>query len=313
MSKELKIGLIGVFLIALLIWGINFLKGKNIFKTTSQYYAQYENIAGLETSSPVVLNGYKIGMVEAIRLTGRNRRSIVVRFHIRQDIKVPKNSRVIIHSSDILGTKALKLDFTGADQYYQPGDTLPSILQQDLTEQIYEEVEPIKDKAENLITAMDSILSIFDKDTRHNVQSSIDNFQSTSEELKNTSTELSRLMKANAQEIDSIIKNTSSISTNLAQNNENISRSLGNLSAITDSIKQANIKATLVLPEKTLASTDSILYAVKEGQGSMGQLITNDSLYNSLNETSTNLNLLIKDLKEHPGRYINVSVFGKKK
>src|SRR6056297_3259710 len=116
MSKELKIGLIATFLIALLIWGINFLKGKNILAEKNHFYAVYNEIGGLEEASPVYLNGYEVGMVEDIRLTGKNMRDLVIQFTIRKDLKVPKESKCIIFNADLMGTKAMKLKFTGSNQ-----------------------------------------------------------------------------------------------------------------------------------------------------------------------------------------------------
>ena len=312
MSKELKIGLIGAFLIALLVWGINFLKGKDIFSQTDHYYAVYKNIAGLETSGPVFLNGYKIGMVENIKLTGVNNKNITVQFFIRGDVKIPYNSKVIIYSSDLMGTKAIKLDFTDKRKYYQPGDTLPSVLQKDLTERLYEEVKPIKDRAETLISSLDSIIQIFNKSTRSSIQNSLHNFDTTSEHLKHSSAELNQLLSENTNNIDNTLKNLDSITTSLNKNKKHITKTFSNISEITDSLRRSNLKATLTHLEQTLSSTDTILQKIKKGEGSAGLLINNDSLYRNLNQTTKDLDVLIKDIKENPKRYINVSVFGKK-
>lgn len=313
MSKELKIGLIGIFLIALLIYGINFLKGKDVFSSNDYYYAVYENIAGLETSSPVYLSGYQIGMVDNISLTGKNKRKITVEFFIRDDIKIPYNSKVIIYSTDLMGTKAIKLDITGKKKYHQPGDTIPSILQKDLTERLYAEVKPIKKNAETLMKSLDSIISIFDENTRNSVQKSLNNLDTTSKHLKNSSVKLDHLLTSNISEIEQTLKNLESITSNLEQNKQNITNTFSNISSITDSLKRSNIMATLSHLEQTLSSTDSIINKIEKGEGSAGLLINNDSLYNNLNKTTKDLNILIKDIKENPKRYINVSVFGKNK
>jgi phospholipid/cholesterol/gamma-HCH transport system substrate-binding protein len=312
MSKELKIGLIGAFLIALLVWGINFLKGKDIFASRDQYYAVYNNIAGLESSAPVLLNGYKIGMVENIKLTGINNKNITVQFFIRGDVKIPYNSKVLIYSSDLMGTKALKLDFTDKRKYYQPGDTLPSVLQKDLTERLYEEVQPIKDRAETLIASLDSIIQIFNENTRTSIQNSLHNFDTTSKHLKHSSARLDHILSSNTKNINNTLKNLDSITTSLNNNKQHITNTFSNISEITDSLKRSNIKTTLAHLEQTLASADSIMQNIKRGEGSAGLLIKNDSLYHNLNQTTKDLDLLIKDIKENPKRYINVSVFGKK-
>jgi len=310
MSKELKIGLIATLLIALLIWGINFLKGKNILAEKNHFYAVYNEIGGLEEASPVYLSGYEVGMVEDIRLTGDNMRDLLVRFTIRKDLKIPKNSRCIIYNADLMGTKAIKLKFTDARQYYESGDTIPSGLEPNITEQIYTEIQPLKSKTQNLLSSLDTIIQLFNKPTRENIQESITNLSSTSTNLKNTSQSLNHLLSRNNRKIDTIISNAESITTNLRNNNEAISNSFRNLSSVSDSLKKANLVQTLNHLETTLSSTDSIIKGIERGEGSLGRLTTEDSLYIRLNQTTQNLNRLIEDIRENPGKYIQISVFG---
>ncbi|MBS3769136.1 MAG: MlaD family protein [Bacteroidales bacterium] len=313
MSKELKIGLIATFLIALLIWGFNFLKGKNIFADKNQFYAVYNEIGGLEEASPVYLSGYEVGMVENIKLTGTNMKDLLVRFTIRKDLKIPKNSRCIIYNTDLMGTKAIKLNFTEAEEYYEPGDTLPSGLEPNITEQIYTEIQPLKIKTRNLLASIDSITRLFDGDTKENIQRSIANLHYTTTNLKNTSESLDQLISQNNKKIKKTIDNAESITTNLKNNNEAISNALGNISSVTDSLRNANLVTTLGHLENTLSSTDSILKGIQKGEGSLGRLTKDDSLYIHLDQTTHNLNSLVKDIQENPGKYIQISVFGKNK
>ncbi|SRR6056297_79790 len=312
MAKELKIGLIAAFLIALLIWGINFLKGKNIFSQTNHYYAVYDGVGGLEKASPIFLNGLDVGTIETIKLYGKNNRDIIVVFSLRKDIKIPKKSEVVVFSSDFLGTKAVRLDFNNNNEYYESGDTIPSKLEVDITEQIYSEIKPIKEKSEKMIETIDSLTVMLKNATRTDVTKSLRNLHVITQNLKNSSTTLNNLMNAEKDNLQAVIKNTKEISENLKNNNDNIDNTLNNVSAITDSLKQANLHNTLGKLENTLTRTDSILNKINRGEGSLGLLVNNDSLYNNLNSTSKDLDILIKDIKENPGRYINVSVFGGK-
>jgi phospholipid/cholesterol/gamma-HCH transport system substrate-binding protein len=311
MKKELKIGLIVAFLAAVLIWGINFLKGKNIFSKTNYYYALYDEVGGMEKASPVYLNGYKIGMVETINLTGKNNQDIIVKFAIQEKIKIPVNSKAIIYNDDLMGTKAIKMDFTDARQYYQTGDTVPSYFKVAITEQLYSEIQPIKTKAEQLIGSMDSIMAIFNAETRKNVRSSLTNLQKTSNNLNSSTQKIDLLLSSNSKKINRIIQNTDSLTQELAQSKHSISRTANNMASISDSLKKANITTILQNLEKTLSSTDSILNKINNGEGTAGMLVHNDSLYRNLNATTATLNKLLKDIEENPGRYINVSVFGK--
>ncbi|MFP4620739.1 MAG: MlaD family protein, partial [Bacteroidales bacterium] len=285
MSKELKIGLIATLLIALLIWGVNFLKGKNIFSEKNHFYAVYNEIGGLEEASPVYLSGYEVGMVEKIRLTGKNMKDLLVRFTIRKDMKIPKNSRSIIYNTDLMGTKAIKLKFTEADQYYEPGDTIPSGLEPNITEQIYTEIQPLKSKTQNLLASLDTITQVFNGVTRKNIQRSVANLNHTTIKLKNSSESLEKLLSQNNKKIEKIINNTESVTNNLKNSNESISNSFNNISAITDSLRMANLTKTLHQMENTLSTTDSILKGIQKGKGSLGRLTKEDSLYIHLNQT----------------------------
>lgn len=313
MSKELKIGLIATFLIALLIWGINFLKGKNILKDTQHFYALYQEIGGLEEASPVYLNGYEVGLVESIRLTGHNMNQLLVRFTLRKNLKIPRNSKCIIFNADLMGTKAIKLKFTDQHKYYEPGDTIPSDLEASVTEQIYTEIQPIKSRAENVLSALDSVMMVFDQATRKNIRQSVNDLNATSDNLRSSSESLHQMLAENNQKIREIIDNTASVTNNLKNNNEEISNTMQNLSSISDSLKKANLTQTIQHLESTLSSTDSLMAGIRSGKGSLGKMATDDSLYIHLNQTTHNLNALLKDMKQNPGRYINISVFGKNK
>ncbi len=313
MSKELKIGLIATILILLLIWGINFLKGKNILSQKNHFYALYNEIGGLEQASPVYLNGYEVGMVENIKLTGKNMKDLLVTFTLRKDLKIPKNSKCIIYNADLMGTKAIKLKFTDAQKYFIPGDTIPSALEPNITEQIYTEIQPIKMKAQRILSALDTILLIFNEDTRNNIRHSIDGLQATTANLENTSKSLHALLSQNNQKINRIIHHTDEFTANLAKNNESISSTFSNLSAITDTLKKAKLNQTIGQLENALASSDSLINEIRSGQGSLGRLATDDSLYIHFNQTTNSLNKLIEDIQHNPGKYIHISVFGKNK
>jgi len=161
------------------------------------------------------------------------------------------------------------------------------------------------------MAALDSVLMVFDQMTRTHVRQSISNLNATSNNLRSSSQSLHQLLAKNNQKITTIIENTESVTTNLKNSNQEISNSLKNLSSISDSLHKANLSQTIRHLENTLAATDSLITGIQAGKGSLGRMAKDDSLYHNLNQTAANLNALIKDMKEHPGRYINISVFGK--
>jgi phospholipid/cholesterol/gamma-HCH transport system substrate-binding protein len=304
-NKETKLGIVAVIIISLFIWGFNFLKGKNILSANHSYYAIYDNIGGLEEASAVSISGFKIGTVETIKLLDPRNGKLVVKFSVDKDIKLPKNSKAIIHPATLLAGKAIKLELSDSEEFYSHGDTVIGVLELDLVSSLSEELMPVKNKIESLVESMDSVLAIFDNQRRDNLKSSLDNIHNITEDFNN-------LVSEEKQKLENILTNVESISSNLKNNNEQITNILENFSSISDSLDKADIKTTITNANKTLAEFSAISAKINSGEGTIGMLINNDSLYNNLNNLSADLDSLIIDVNENPGRYVHFSLFGKK-
>ena len=177
MKAELKIGVIGIFSIFLLIWGISFLKGNNIFENSNEYYSIYKNIDGLESSAPVRINGLTVGNVTDIYFHPNSSGDIIVKFTLNNDIRFPRNSIAKIYNSDIMGTKAVKLIYGNSNIFASAGDTLYSEIEDGLKDEVNKQVLPLKNKAEELISSIDSVMTVIttvlDKDARESLSSSL--------------------------------------------------------------------------------------------------------------------------------------------
>ena len=304
-NKEIKIGLIATAIITLFIWGFSFLKGKNLLSTNDAYYAIYNNIDGLEEASPVLVSGFKIGIVESIKIHENYRDKIVVKFSIEENIKLPKNTEAIIYPATLIAGKAIKLNFSDSKELYSHDDTIIGILEKDIISSLSNELLPVKNKIENLVVSIDSVLAIFDDKRKENLKVSLDN-------INKITNNLSELLDTENSKLAVILKNAESISTNLKNNNEYITNILENFSNISDSIEQANIKTTILNANRTLAEFSKISFKINNGEGTIGMLINNDSLYNNLNNLAADLNSLVIDFNENPKRYVHFSLFGKK-
>jgi phospholipid/cholesterol/gamma-HCH transport system substrate-binding protein len=300
--KEASIGFIIIVALALFYWGINFLKGRNIFTTSTQYYAVYSNIGGLQKSSVVTASGYTVGTVTDIEFHRGNINKIVVEISIDRKFKIPSNSIIEIYSTDFMGSKAVNLILGDAETFAKQNDTLKSKFEGDINTLVSKKFLPLKDKAENLIVSTDSVMNIirntFTKETQQDLQSSIHALR-----------EIITLQKS---KISLIVDNFESISENLEKSNKSFTHVVNNLSTITDSLKEADIKLVLDKTRQSLDQANEILKKINTGKGTMGQIINNDSLYNSLDKTVKDLDTLLLDLQEHPKRYVHFSIFGKK-
>lgn len=297
-SREFKIGLVSLIALALLIWGINYLKGINIFKQSTKYYAVYSDISGLIESAVVFLNGYKVGNVTGIDLDQDNVDRIIVEFTMDQRIKLAVNTRAVIRSSSLIsGVKDIYLEVGNGPGVYEAGDTLLSGIEGEL----FDFIDPVLEKIEMLAASVDSLLSA---DTRADLKGTISDLHDAMGSLK-------RSLQPEGS-LSTSFTNLASISNNLKKNNDNISNTLSNLSALSDSLQQSDLKALILHIDQTFTQTAELFEQIKAGEGTAGQLFVNDSLYMNLNNSLASLDSLLIDLREHPGRYVHISVFGKK-
>ncbi len=290
-SNEVRIGIIFVATLAIFIWGLNYLKGLNIIKKSNSYYAIYDNIGGLTVSNPIIVSGYQVGQVENISFT--NEHKLLVKIHIQKDFNIPLGSIAKVYSSDLMGSKAIEIIPSQNENLHKEGDTLSSSIEQELIEQISDGVFPIKNKAENIMTKFDSLLTVLTSTkSKYFIGNSLSNIHSTTESLNRAFVDLESLVR------------------NLNRNNEKINSILSNLKNVSDSIAMSEIKETIANANKSLFQIDSLLNKVNNGEGSIGKLINNDSLYINLENASMNLNLLLEDVKKNPKRYVSISLFG---
>ncbi len=300
-TREFKIGLVALIALALLIWGINYLKGINIFKKTATYYVVYSDISGLIESAMVYLNGYKVGNVTGIDMDENNTDRITVELAMDKRIKLAGNTRAVIRSSSLIsGVKDIYLEVGSGPGIYQDGDTLLSEVEVGL----FDFIDPVVAKIEMLVTSVDSILMVMDTDTRADLQDAIANINDIMVSLKRSLQPEGTLSKS--------FNNLESITGNLEKSNEEISNMLKNLSSVSDSLKQSDLKALIEHVDQTFTHTTELLEDIRNGAGTVGQLVVNDSIYRNLNHSLASLDSLLIDLKENPGRYVQVSVFGKK-
>lgn len=312
-SRYTSIGLVVIIAIIGLVWGFNFLKGKNLFVKENIYYSVYDRIDGLVESSPVVFNGLKIGQVRNIKFHSDNSGRLIVEFAIKQDIQLRDSTVAQIASIDLMGTKSIELIQGNSTTFHKIGDTLFSSLEQSIKDQVSIQMLPLKVKAEELMLSLDSVLVvfqyIFNEKTRDNISNTFASIKMTIQNLESTSIALDTLMQAEKGKLSRIFSNIELISSNLRNNNEQISLILNNFSNISDTIAKADIGKTIKNANKALTDIDNIIAKINRGEGTIGMLANNDTLYNNLEDATYNLNKLFIDFEKNPKRYIHFSLF----
>ncbi|OFX58839.1 MAG: hypothetical protein A2046_15655 [Bacteroidetes bacterium GWA2_30_7] len=312
-SRYTSIGLVVVIAIIGLVWGFNFLKGRNLFVKENTYSAIYGRIDGLEKSSAVMLNGLKIGQVRDIKFLNDNSGKIIVDFAIKDEIKLNDSAVALIVSMDLMGTKSIELIQGKSTKYHKIGDTLKSKLEFSIKDQVSIQMLPLKLKAEELMLSLDSVLAvftyIFNENTKDNISKTFTSIKMTIQNLEKTSVSLDTIMQTEKGKLSRIFSNIELISSNLRNNNEQISLILTNFSNISDTIVKADIGKTIRNANKALSDIDLMLGKIKRGEGTIGMLANNDTLYNNLETATLNLNKLLIDIQKNPKRYAHFSLF----
>lgn len=313
-KTETKVGLIGVATIAILVWGINFLKGKNLFEKQDTYYAKYDNINGLLPTSYVFINGMKVGKVTEIQYMDAQMKSFLVCFDIPASIQIPTNSIAEVYSSDILGSKAMRIIIGDATSYLSENDTMLSKNDDEsMLSEIGKILEPYSEKVDNIISNLDSVIEsankILDQKTQKEIQIMITNANHISTNLATLSENLNEITSRDKEKIHNIFTNIENLCNTLDDNDDKLAMAIDNFANISDTLAHANISAIMQDINISLESLSNTLHKINKGNGNLGLLINDENLYNNLERSSRSLDSLINDIRNNPKRYLNISIF----
>ena len=314
-NNETKVGILTAIAISLFIMGFNFLKGKSIFKTGNYLFAKYTNTKGVMISNAVLINGYKVGTVYEIESEDANLSSIVVTIKLNNNYNIPKNSLAIIKEIP-LASPSIEIKLGSDTKYLQTGDTIMTADSGGLLGSLGNKIGPISDQLKVTMGSLDSVLnnlnSTLDPDSKNNLKQTIANINAATSSLVISANAIQTMLNAQSGSIAQSMNNVNSITKNLADNNEKITKSMENFEKTTEHFANADIDGTVASLKKSIDNLNNLLEKVSSKEGTIGLLMNDKALYNNLTNTIRSSNILIDDLKMHPKRYVNVSVFGKK-
>ncbi len=306
-SNEFKIGLLTAVAIVLLILGFNFLKGKDLFSHSKKIYAVFKNVDGLELSNAVTIKGLNVGTVYSIKATDKNIDGILVAISMKQDVNIPKNSVAIINSS-ILGSSSMIIKKGDATQFVDDGDTLSSIEKGNILTEFQSSLGPVVNTLNGTLGSLDSLIQVVGSLFNPNVK---DNFTSIIANLAKSSASLQLLLNSRTSTLAQAMSHLDSFTNNLAGNNSKITSTLDNLEKTTGKLANAKIDETLLSAQSAMKSLQQAVDKVNSPTGTVGLLLNDKKLYLNLESTTRSLNILLDDLRMHPKRYVNISVFGR--
>lgn len=306
---EVKVGAVALLTIVVFIWVYNFLKGKDIFSSTAYYYCVYDNIGGLSESSPVEINGYKVGVVQSIDLLNETSGKLLVTFSVSKDFRLPVNTTAEIVPVSIIAGMKVQFLLGNGPGFYEYDDTIPGKLTESIITTIESEFGPVKQRITNLLDIIDSVIVSVDDVMSPEFRSDL---KGTLANLSNTSATIDNILGSEEKKLKEALDNISKFSSMLADNSPKLSSTIGNLESVSDTLAASDLYGSVSNLKKSLEETSLLLSNLNRGKGSAGQLLTDDSLYTNLSSSLESLNVLLKDMKENPKRYVHFSLFGKK-
>jgi len=280
------------------IIGFSYLKGNHVFISDRTFYAIYDDVEGISKGTPVTISGFNVGSIQNIEFFNDSEK-LLVKFRVENKINFSKNSIAQIYETGLIGGKALAV-ITKPGIVAKSGDTLSSAIAPGLTELVNDKLSPLQEKIESTFVSADSLLiainNILDNQTQSNIKNTFDDLSETVENVKFSTSKFENLLTENEKKISNIINRIDITSSNLS----NFSNSFTDLEKTIENFSKTSDNLNLILSE------------ISSGNGTFNKLIFDDSIINSLNSATENINLLLEDLRLNPKRYVHFSLFGKK-
>lgn len=302
-SNEAKIGVTVVLTLLVFIWVFSFLKGKNLFNKTANYYVVYDQVGGLAESSPVEVNGYKVGVVQSVKFVDPASGRLLVTLSVDKSFNLPVNTVAEITTASLIAGMKIRFVYGEGPGIYSSGDTIPGRLATSLLTRLEDEILPLKDQISDLILSLDSVVGsvneIIDPKFRADLRSGVSSLSSTARSLDEA-------------ELKATLMNINSITAMLADNSEKFTSTFSSLESVADTLVAADLYGSINNLKSSLERASSLISNLNQGEGTAGKLITNDSLYTNLSNSLGSLDMLLQDMKTNPKRYVHFSLFGKK-
>jgi len=301
-TREIKTAILVISAILLFIWGYSFLKGRDLFTDYKTYYVEYDNVEGLAKSASVTLNGLIIGKINDISIIEKTGK-LLVELQIKTDFPISKSSVASIYEPGFIAGKQIAIYPNYNDTSIAiDGQKLQGDIKLGLTASVSEKLIPLQDKVDKILVNADKLIlginNVLDKKGQENLKISLSELSKTLEQFHKASSSLNVILDENKGKVNSVVTNFNKISSNFSK--------------ISDSLNKADLGKTAKNLQKTMANVDKIISELQAGKGSMGKLLNDDSFYKNVAKTTSELELLLQDVRLHPTRYVNVSLFGKK-
>ncbi|MGB3776768.1 MAG: MlaD family protein [Tunicatimonas sp.] len=316
LSKEIKVALLAVVALVILFFGVRFLRGSELLSSSNVYHVVYDNIDGLTTSNPVIISGLKVGQVEKIRLMQEQNNHLLVTIRVDQSVRVGKSARAVLASSSILGGETIILDPGDVTQPLSAGDTLKGSKEQTIGQLVQAKALPIAEKFDSTLARFNQIIGVNGKDTMANILGMLvgdtATVSRTIDEIATVTQRASAMLRYNEQRLNTTIANLTLLTNSLSDQDQGLPPLLAKLNQTVDSLNNLQLSQTLAKLDRIARNLDEVTAKINEGEGTLGKFVNDDELYTNLNRSAQDLDKLLVDLRDRPGRYVRFSVFGRR-
>lgn len=304
MKREVKIGIFAVAMIGAAWAGIRFLKGFDIFSRNTEYYAAYDQINGVQNASPIMMKGVKIGSVTGLEFDPARSDKVVLRFTIKREYRIPSDSEAKIFSNGLMGAKAIEITYGQSDTFLKGGDTLRSGRDRDLMDVAGSELDFFKQKISQVTSDLSRTLDNLNRLMEANAGS----ITGTLGHLNTLTGDMAVVLDSQKNNLRDAIGSLTKFSEMLGANSGRVDSIIGNLNDVTAQLSEEQVARRIA---EAVGNLDSLLVRIGEGDGTLGRLLNDPALYDSLDRASGNLAALLADVKQYPGRYVHFSLFGR--
>jgi phospholipid/cholesterol/gamma-HCH transport system substrate-binding protein len=307
-SNETKVGALTVLALALLFIGFNYLKGRDVFSHSKKIYAVFTDLGSLEKSNEVKINGLPVGTVYEKREKDKDVSAIVVTIQLTRDINIPKNSVAYI-SSSLVGSSYIVIERGNSPELLQDEDTISTRLETGILGDVKAQLDPTITSVRNILDSLKKTLSginqLLDTENRNNLKQTMAN-------LNAASGSLNTLLNSESGSLARTLHNAENFTATLKESNQDIRSTLQNTKKLSEQLAEMPLKATVDSLQQLITSLKTTLQAINSKEGTLGALVQDRGLYEQLQQTVLSAEILMDDLRTHPKRYVQVSVFGKK-
>ena len=305
-NKRIKVALLCISAVLIFVIGANFLKGINIFHKKTYYYCVMDNATNIQQNTAVMLAGYKIGQVQSTELVSTCPPRICATIMLSEKVDIPNDSRLVSMSPGLLSSQVLSLEMGLSNTFYHNGDTLPFAVQAGMLDGI----EEMKGQISNVLASVDTI-GMELKDVLHK-EGGGEDLKGILANVEDATAHLNNILGQNETKVSHLVTSLERFGKTLDEASPQLTSILDNFDKISDTIAKADIAAVITNANKTIKEVETLVAKVNSGEGTVGNLVSDDAIAKKVDDTVNSLNELLKDLKAHPKRYVHFSLFGKK-